>query len=113
MIGRGAIGRPWLFKEVKHYLQTGEILPFPVVSEVVEVLREQLRLNLKWKDNERAGILMMRRHFAKYFPGLPHFRELKIMLLRAETTVEVNEILDKIVEVYGNYQLDYSNVSLR
>lgn len=113
MIGRGAIGRPWLFKEVKHYLHTGEILPFPMVSEVVEVLREQLRLNLGWKDNERAGILMMRRHFAKYFPGLPHFRELKIKLLRAETTVEVNEILDKIVEVFGNHQLDYSNVSLR
>lgn len=113
MIGRGAIGRPWLFNEVKHFLKTGELLPFPNVSEVVEVLREQLRLNLEWKDNERSGILMMRRHFAKYFPGLPHFRELKVKLLRAETNDEVNETLDKIVKEFGNYQLDYSNVSLR
>lgn len=113
MIGRGAIGRPWIFKEVKHFLKTGELLPYPTVAEVAEVLRQQLRLNLEWRDNERSGILMMRRHFAKYFPGLPHFRELKIQLLRAETNAEVNEILDQIVEFYGNHQLDYTNVSLR
>lgn len=113
MIGRGAIGRPWLFNEVKHFLKTGELLPFPNVSEVVDVLREQLRLNLEWKDNERSGILMMRRHFAKYFPGLSHFRELKIKLLRAETNEEINEILNKIVEDFGSHQLNYSNVSLR
>jgi nifR3 family TIM-barrel protein len=113
MIGRGAIGRPWLFKEVKYFLQTGETLPWPTVSEVVEVLKEQLKMNLEWRDNERIGILMMRRHFAKYFPGLPNFRELKIQLLRAETNNEVNEILDKIVEIYRNYKLDYTNVSLK
>jgi nifR3 family TIM-barrel protein len=113
MIGRGAIGRPWLFKEVKHYLNTGETLPFPTVREVVEILLEQIRLNLEWKENERAGILMLRRHFAKYFPGLPNFRELKIKLLRADTSQEVHEILDEIVHIYGDHQLDYSNVSLR
>ncbi|NOR74378.1 MAG: tRNA dihydrouridine synthase DusB [Draconibacterium sp.] len=113
MIGRGAIGRPWLFKEVKHYLETGEVLPFPTVSDVVEVLIEQIRLNLEWKDNERFGILMLRRHFAKYFPGLPNFRQLKIKLLRADTSDEVHEILDEIVSVYGSHQLNYSNVSLK
>ncbi len=113
MIGRGAIGRPWLFKEVKHFLTTGEMLPQPAVSEVAEILREQLQLNLEWKDNERSGILMMRRHFAKYFPGLPNFKEMKIQLLRAETSDEVNEILDKIVTVFGDFQLDYTNASLK
>ncbi len=113
MIGRGAIGRPWLFKEVKHYLETGELLPFPTVAEVVDVLREQIKLNLEWKDNERFGILMLRRHFAKYFPGLPNFRELKIQLLRAETSSEIYDILNTIVEIYGNHQLNYNNVSLR
>lgn len=113
MIGRGVIGRPWLFKEVKHYLNTGETLPFPTVREVVEILLEQIRLNLEWKDNERSGILMLRRHFAKYFPGLPNFRELKVKLLRADTSQEVHEILDEIVSIYGDHQLDYSNVSLR
>ncbi|WP_297099720.1 tRNA dihydrouridine synthase DusB [uncultured Draconibacterium sp.] len=113
MIGRGAIGRPWLFREVKHYLQTGEELPQPTVNEVVEVLKEQLRLNLEWRDNERSGILMMRRHFAKYFPGLPNFRELKIQLLRAETNDDVHAILEKITEQYGAFQLDFSTASLK
>jgi nifR3 family TIM-barrel protein len=113
MIGRGAIGRPWLFREVKHYLQTGESLPQPNVVEVVEILKEQLRLNLEWRENERSGILMMRRHFAKYFPGLPNFRELKIKLLRAETNDEVHLILQKIVKDFGSCQLDFSNASLK
>lgn len=113
MIGRGAIGRPWLFKEVKHYLETGELLPAPNVAEVVDILKEQINLNLDWKDNERTGILMLRRHFAKYFPGLPNFRELKIKLLRAETAQEVNEILNQIVDIYGRFQPDYNNSSLQ
>jgi len=113
MIGRGAIGRPWLFKEVRHYLNTGEILPYMSVAEVVNILKEQLNMNIKWRENERSGILMMRRHFAKYFPGLPNFRELKIKLLRAETNNEVQIILDKIVSVYGSIQLDYTDVSLK
>ena len=113
MIGRGAIGRPWLFREVKHFLKTGENLPQPTVSEVVEVLREQMQVNLEWRDNERSGILMMRRHFAKYFPGLPDFRELKIRLLRAETNDEVNQVLSEIVDQYGTVQLDFSNTSLK
>lgn len=113
MIGRGAIGRPWIFKEIKHYLKTGEIIPGPKVTDVVAVLREQLQMTLDWRDNERSGILMMRRHFAKYFPGLPDFRELKIQLLRAEKNDDVNHILDKIVDIYGYHQLDYSAVSLK
>lgn len=113
MIGRGAIGRPWLFKEIKHYLETGELLPQPTVAEVVEILREQMRLNLEWKDNERTGILMLRRHFAKYFPGLQNFRELKIELLRSENSIEVNAILNKIVDFYGTVRLDYNHSSLK
>lgn len=113
MVGRGAIGRPWIFREIKHYLETGEKLAQPKVKEVVEVLREQIDKNLEWRENEKAGILMMRRHFAKYFPGLWNFRELKIKLLRAESSSAVNEILDEIVENYGGHQLDYDNVSLK
>jgi nifR3 family TIM-barrel protein len=108
MIGRPAIGRPWIFREVKHFLETGETLPSLTVAEVVENVREQLQLNLDWKDNERSAILMMRRHFAKYFPGLPNFRELKIRLLRAETSAEVTEILDEILEKYAVAKPDYS-----
>jgi len=113
MVGRGAIGRPWIFHEIKHYFETGNLPAPPTVKEVVDVLGEQLKMNLEWRDNERSGILMMRRHFAKYFPGLWNFRELKIKLLRAETNAEVNEILDKIVKLYGDQRLDYSQVSLK
>jgi nifR3 family TIM-barrel protein len=113
MIGRGAIGRPWIFREVKHYLKTGN-LPQPItIEEVVKNVKEQLLLNAEWKDNERNAILMMRRHFAKYFPKLANFRELKIKLLRAETYEDVNHFLDLIVETYEGQQMDYSNVSLR
>jgi len=112
MIGRGAIGRPWLFNEVKHFLETGELLPAPTVEQVVEVIREQLEMNLAWKDDERTGILMLRRHFAKYFPGLPNFRELKIELLRAETASDVTRILDLIVQNYAGFQPDYMNAAL-
>lgn len=112
MIGRGAIGRPWLFREIKHYLKTGTNLPQPNVYELVDILKEQIRMNLEWRE-ERVGILMMRRHFAKYFPGLPDFRELKIKLLRSETNEEVNLILDQIIDQYGDFQLDFTSASLK
>ena len=74
MIGRPSIGRPWIFREIRHYFSTGEILPPPSVTEVVENVREQLHLSIEWKDDERRGILQMRRHLARYFPHLPDFR---------------------------------------
>lgn len=113
MIGRGSIGRPWIFREVKHFLETGEELAQPTVSEVVKILKEQLKLNLEWRDNERSAILMMRRHFAKYFPGLPNFRDLKIKLLQAETNIEVHQILAQIEERYGSYLLLQNLYQLR
>lgn len=107
MIGRGAIGRPWIFREVKHYLETGEILPPPTVKEVIENVREQLQMSIDWKDNVRTGILMMRRHFAKYFPGLPNFRSYRIKLLQAEELEELNRIMNEVIEHYGELRVDY------
>lgn len=113
MIGRGSIGRPWIFSEVKHYLKTGEILPPPTVAEVVQNVRDQLNMSIEWKDNVRTGILMMRRHFAKYFPALPNFREHRIRLLQAESLETVQELLDLIEASYGSLRVDYENVSLK
>ncbi len=113
MIGRGAIGRPWLFKEVKHYIETGSMLPLITIEEIVDNVKEQLQLTAQWRDNERSSVVMMRRHFARYFPGLPDFRELKISLLRAETYADVNHYLDTIVKTYKGHCVDYKNVSLR
>jgi len=112
MIGRGSIGRPWIFKEVKHYLQTGEILPPPTVAEIVQNVRDQLEITIEWKDNIRSGILMLRRHFARYFPSLPNFRELRIRLLQAETLEAVQEVLTAIEKQYGDFRVDYTNVGL-
>lgn len=112
MIGRGSIGRPWIFKEVKHYLQTGEILPPPTVAEIVQNVRNQLEITIEWKDNIRSGILMMRRHFARYFPALPNFRENRIRLLQAETLEAVQEVLTAIEKQYGDLRVDYTNVGL-
>jgi nifR3 family TIM-barrel protein len=112
MIGRGSIGRPWIFAEVKHYLKTGELLPPPTVSEVVQNVREQLNMSIEWKDNVRSGILMMRRHFARYFPSLPNFREHRIRLLQADTIEAVQESLNQIETIYGDTRVDYENVSL-
>lgn len=113
MIGRGSIGRPWIFQEVKHYLATGELLPYPTVSEIVQNVKDQLEMSITWRDNVRTGILLMRRHFAKYFPSLPNFREHKIRLLQAITMEEVSEALDLIVKHYGDLRVDYTNVGLR
>ena len=113
MIGRGSIGRPWIFNDIKHYLKTGELLPAPTVEEVVTKVREHLNLALESKDNALSCILMMRRHFARYFPALPDFREHRIRLLRAETLESVEEELKQIENVYGHFRVDYCNVSLK
>lgn len=105
MIGRGAIGRPWIFAEVKHFLKSGELLPQLTVSEVVKNVRDQLNMSIEWKDNVRTGILLMRRHFARYFPSLPNFREHRIRLLQAETLETVMEALDLIEAHYGDFRI--------
>ena len=107
MIGRGTIGRPWIFKEIKHFMQTGEILPPPTIREVINNVREQLQLSVEWKENARIGILMMRRHFAKYFPGIQNFREYRIKLLKADTMEELEDIMSEISELFGESRVVY------
>ena len=113
MIGRGAIGRPWIFKEVKHFFETGEILAPPTVSEIVQSVKDQLQMSIEWRNNVRTGILLMRRHFANYFPGLANFRQYRIKLLQATEMDPVQQILDEIVERFGEQRVDYENMSLK
>lgn len=113
MIGRGAIGRPWIFKEVKHYFETGEQLPPPTVPYIVQNVKDQMGVSAEWKDDQRRAVFEMRRHFAKYFPSLPNFRELRIELLRSESYDDVYRILDVIAERYHDSRVDYNNVSLK
>ena len=102
MIGRGSFGRPWIFKEVKHFLETGEELPPLSFDWKMDVLREEVRQSVARLD-ERRGILHIRRHLAAtpLFKGLPNFRDTRIAMLRAETVDELFHIFDDIKERYG------------
>lgn len=105
MVGRPAIGRPWIFREIRHYLDTGLLLPPPSLPEQVEMVREQLLKSVEWLG-ERRGILHMRRHLAITFKGLEHFRPLKIQILRTENLEDLNRFLDEVAEKWGGQQPD-------
>ena len=97
MIGRASFGRPWIFREVKHYLQTGELLPPPSAEWRLDVLRRQVDSSIALLD-ERRGILHVRRHLAAspLFKGIPGFRDTRIAMLRADTREELFSIFDTI-----------------
>lgn len=97
MLGRGAIGRPWIFQEIRHYLSTGEEGGTPSVEEQFETLLEMVQNNID-KLDERRGILHSRRHLAMtpLFKGIPNFRPLRIKMLRAETLDELLETLEEV-----------------
>lgn len=99
MIGRGSFGRPWIFKEIKHYLQTGEELPPLSFEWKMDVLREQVKQSIERLD-ERRGIIHVRRHLAAspLFKGIPNFRDTRIAMLRADTQEALFEIFDKIIQ---------------
>ncbi len=101
MIGRGAIGSPWIFRKMKHYLQTGEILPDPNTSERVEMIKEYLTDAVRWKG-ERLAILEARRHYSGYFKGYPDFRKFKARLVQADSLSEIFHILEELEKFYAN-----------
>ena len=103
MIGRASFGQPWIFRDVKHYLLTGEpALPF-TFKECMDILRTQVRDSVEWLG-ERPGILHVRRHLAAtpLLKGLPDFRPLRIAMLRAEKVDELMAIMQEIENTYGN-----------
>jgi tRNA-dihydrouridine synthase B len=100
MIGRGTVGKPWIFKHIKHYILTGEILPEPVLDVKVDIAIEHFKKSIEWKG-EMIGIFEMRRHLSNYFKGLPHFKEIRLKLL---TTTSPNEVLDILEEIRKHYK---------
>jgi nifR3 family TIM-barrel protein len=99
MIGRATIGRPWIFREIKYYLETGKHMSPLTLPEIVELARLHFEKSLEWKSEPR-GIYEMRRHFSNYFKGLPNFKDLRIRLLTSLEPKEIIEILDTIEERY-------------
>lgn len=103
MIGRGSIGYPWIFKEIKHFFKTGEVLPPPTIQDRVDVCHLHLSKSVEWKG-ERTGILEMRRHYSNYFKGIPYFKEYRMKLVKLEFLNEVEEVLAEIRECFAELQ---------
>lgn len=95
MIGRASIGYPWIFKEIKHFLQTGKHLPPPKLFERVEAAKKHLLDSVKWKG-EKQGVLEMRKHYGNYFRGIPDFKNHRIKLVSFNS---VNELLSTLEEI--------------
>ena len=99
MIGRASIGNPWIFREIKHYIKTGEILAPPTPQERVDVTLEHLKMSAEWKG-ERTGIVEMRRHYGNYFKGLNNFKRFRTKLV---TSMDYQELLDTLEAVREEY----------
>ena len=100
MIGRAAIGYPWIFNEIKHYFATGELLPSPTIADRVEAAKNHLLWSVEWKG-ERQGVVEMRRHYANYFKGIPNFKEHRHKLVTLDASEEVVKALDNVLEILG------------
>lgn len=95
MIGRAAIGYPWVFNEIKHYIKTGTHLNPPTIAQRVDVAKKHLDFSVRWKG-ERTGIFEMRRHYTNYFRGIPHFKSFRTRLVESESFEELMDILDEV-----------------
>ena len=102
MVGRATYGRPWIFREIKHYLSTGEVLPQPSVTERVAIAKEHLAKSIEIKG-ERVGVLEMRRHLSNYFKGLPNFKETRMRLVTTDNSDELQEVISSIAERWGDF----------
>lgn len=103
MIGRATYGHPWIFREVRHYLETGEILPQPSVVERVDIAKKHLAKSVEIKG-ERVGVLEMRRHLSNYFKGLPNFKDTRMKLVTLNDVEELQDTISSIADTWGDYE---------
>jgi nifR3 family TIM-barrel protein len=105
MIGRATVGRPWIFRDIKHFLDTGELHPEPTVSEKAGLALLHLEKSLEFKEGTRA-IFEMRRHLSNYFKGIPNFKETRLKLLTSVEPENIRELIDGIRNKWGNYRTE-------
>ncbi|WP_288374423.1 tRNA dihydrouridine synthase DusB [Chryseobacterium culicis] len=103
MIGRAAIGYPWIFNEIKHFFTTGEHLPEPTISDRLLAVRQHAEWSVEWKG-ERLGLVEMRQHYSNYFRGIPHFKEFRKKFLEVFTLEEMNSLIQETQQFYEEYQ---------
>src|SRR6187200_1897341 len=111
MIGRAAIGYPWIFREIKHYVETGNLLAPPSIEERVNVCRKHLYKSVEWK-NPIVGINEMRRHYANYLKGLPNIKEYRNKLVTLRLVEEIDEVLNEIINSYAGYEFERTVIEL-
>ncbi len=111
MIGRAAIGYPWIFREIKHYLATGEILAVPTLAERIEVCKKHLRKSVEWKG-PKVGIFEMRRHYTNYLKGLPGIKEYRGRLVTLMEPAEIEAVLDEVTANYQGYNFERTPIEL-
>ena len=111
MIGRAAIGYPWIFNEIKHYIKTGEQLAAPTLQQRIDVIRKHLYKSVEWKG-PIVGINEMRRHYANYLKGMPGIKEYRNRLVTLKTAQEINEVLEEIVENYSHFEFEKAPIEL-
>lgn len=111
MIGRAAIGYPWIFREIAYYIKTKEHLPPPTLEERVEVVRIHLHKSVEWKG-PIAGINEMRRHYANYLKGLPNIKEYRNKLVTLKLVEEVDAVLDDVLKNYQGFQFERMMIEL-
>jgi nifR3 family TIM-barrel protein len=111
MIGRAAIGYPWIFDEIKHFVKTGTHLPPPTVEDRVAVCKKHLHKSYEWKGPV-VGIFEMRRHYANYLKGLPNIKEFRGKLVTLNTVAEIEAVLDDVVKNYSGYEFEKMDIEL-
>jgi nifR3 family TIM-barrel protein len=105
MIGRASIGYPWVFNEIKHFLKTGTHLAKPTINDRISVCKIHLQKSIEWK-NPVLGILEMRRHYANYFKGLPHFKDYRMRLVTSNSYDDITTILEEVQNNYSEIEVD-------
>jgi nifR3 family TIM-barrel protein len=111
MIGRAAIGYPWIFNEIKHFIKTGEHLPSPGIEDRIAVCRKHLYKSFEWKG-PMVGIFEMRRHYANYLKGLPNIKEYRGRLVTLPTVEEIDAVLDEVAAVYAGFEFEKTPIAL-
>ncbi|MFZ4059192.1 MAG: tRNA dihydrouridine synthase DusB [Ferruginibacter sp.] len=111
MIGRAAIGYPWIFNEIKHYVKTGTHLPPPTIEDRVIVCKKHLHKSYEWKG-PIVGINEMRRHYANYLKGLPGIKDYRNKLVTLKTVEEIDAVLDEIEQKYTGYSFEKTPIEL-
>jgi nifR3 family TIM-barrel protein len=101
MIGRASIGNPWIFNEIKHFLNTGNKLSQPTFHDKVKAVKKHLAFSIEWKG-EKKGVYEMRRHYTNYFRGIPNFKPYRNKLVQINSPLEINDLLDEILLIFEN-----------